>query len=315
MPTASVSRNLEGVAMNRYVLLILALPIVGVADNPFACVESDFAEAFLDEWYKERPTYSTSKPDKLVDIKLPEQFKLVGSNVTTFEFTVIYKTKAGANHAFSSVMDALEEDGWTNMADIRLMQQAVFRSHSMPTMAVVCRDDQPGILAIAFEQKSEQTFLSFSGYHVLPESPGTLGIGCNFVAPKPNAISEILRSNLPVLILPDDAREHGSGQSDRGDEVHLRIVFSTTMSRQELLDHFADQLHEQAWAIDSNWSGKQAAGSMWSFEPPNAGTLIGELHISGSANDAYRVRFVVWPAVGRDAVARKREEYFLIPSN
>lgn len=300
--------------MIRYVLIILALPIAALADNPFAIVDSDFADAFLGKWFESRPTYSTSIPDNLMDIELPEDFSLIGSQVGEREFIVVYKSTAKTDEVFLKVVDAMEEDGWTNLSDFSLVSQRVYRTHAMPTIAAFCRNEPAGLLAIAIEERPQKTFLSFSGYRN-PQVPGPLGIGCSLVAPTIYPFSDVLRDYLPILILPDDAQKHGDSRTESGDEVRARIILSTTLSREDLANHFAEQIQKQDWVLDSNWIGKHTAGSLWSIESADAGTLIGELAVSGSTGDDFRVRFAIWPAVGRDVAARAREAHLPHQSN
>ena len=98
--------------MNRFALLLLALPTAIFADDPFDCVDPDIVEAFLGNWYQNRPNYSTSIPDDFVKMGLPAHFTLVGSAVHGSSVSVVYKTEENANAALSSVVDVMENEGW-----------------------------------------------------------------------------------------------------------------------------------------------------------------------------------------------------------
>ena len=60
--------------MNRFVLLILAVSTASLADDPFACVDPDVAEAFLGGWSRGLPTYSTAVPDNFPELNVPDRF-------------------------------------------------------------------------------------------------------------------------------------------------------------------------------------------------------------------------------------------------
>ncbi len=297
MQSKSPHLSMEGSSMNRYsLILLLALPVCTFADNPLSNVDPDFAEAFLHDWYDEAPKYSTSKPEQIVNLNLPKQFELVGSKVTKREFLVIYKTKLGHDKAFELITDVMDKDGWTNQDSLLATPNLLFQSHMIPTVGAFCREEPAGLLAISIEQKPDKTYVSFSGKHFLPDSPGTLGIGCDFITPKVTPMVQVLKEYLPKLTLPEDARLTGDGSSFSHNEIRKRTMFSTKSNRDELVDHFAVQMRDQDWVADSNWSGKHAAGSMWTIESSDVGTLIGEVLVSRSVVHGFRMDFVIWPA-------------------
>ena len=57
--------------MKRITLFCLMLPAAAFGDDPFACVDPDFADAFLGNAYFGRPTYSTDVPAALTGLQVP----------------------------------------------------------------------------------------------------------------------------------------------------------------------------------------------------------------------------------------------------
>jgi hypothetical protein len=103
----------------------------------------------------------------------------------------------------------------------------------------------------------------------------------------------MLQSHLPILKLPEDAKFSNVGGGGSGDEINSRVDVLTAMGRAELLSFLGDQIQDQLWVFDTNWSGELSSGSLWTLDTPDDGMLIGTLHIFGPSVGAVRIRFSV----------------------
>ena len=277
--------------MNRFILLTLAMSTASFADDPFACVDPDVADAFLGGWRQSLPTYSTSVPDKFAELNVPARFTLVGSQVADSHMSVVYKTEMNTEAALSSAVSAMTDTGWTKMEDHEMSARGGFQTSTRAKAASLCHDDNPRVLSAIAHSKSDQTYVSYSMYSQLRSQP------CGEPTPTPRFDPyRTLSGHLPVLKLPEDARSSNVGGGGGGDEVNSHVDVLTTMSRAELLSFLGNQIQDQQWVFDTNWSGELSSGSLWTLDTPDDGMLIGTLHIFGPSVGAVRVRLSVSPA-------------------
>jgi hypothetical protein len=113
-PPVSLFKDMK---MNRFVLLFLAVSTASLADDPIACVDPEFADAFLGGWSRDPHTYSTSVPDNFPNLNVPDRFTLVGSQVTDSYSSVVYKTEIGTEAALLGAIRTMTDAGWTKMKD------------------------------------------------------------------------------------------------------------------------------------------------------------------------------------------------------
>jgi len=275
--------------MNRFVLLILTASTASFADDPFACVDPDVADAFLGG-NRNPPTYSTSVPDKFAELNVPTRLTLVGSQVAGTHMSVVYKTQMNTEAALSSAVSAMTDAGWTKMQVHGMSQRRGFQTSTIPQATSLCSNDKSGALSVMANSKSGQTYVSYSMYGQLQSQV------CSESTPTARMDPyRALMGNLPVLKLPEDAKSSNVGGGGSGDEVNTRVDVLTAMSRAELLSFLGDQIQDQQWVFDTNWSGEMSSGSLWTLDTPEDGMLIGTLHIFGPSVGAVRVMFSVSP--------------------
>jgi len=274
--------------MNRFVLLILAASATSFADDPFACVDPDIADAFLGGWYQNSPTYSTSVPGDFVELNIPTSLTLVGSQVADSHMMAVYKTEESTEAALSAAVSAMTEAGWTAISDQQMPTMRGFQSSLQPRAISLCSDDKSDALSVMVNGKSGQTYVSYSMYGHMQSR-----ICSEQVPTAPMAPHGTLMGHLPILKLPENAKSFNGGGGGSGDEANTRVDVLTAMSQSELLSFIGDQVRDQQWEFDTNWSGRMSSGSLWTLDTPDDGILIGMLHIFGPSVGAVRVRFSV----------------------
>ena len=114
-------------------LLILAIAHSAYAEDPFACVDPDVADAFLGDSYRGRGEYLTSIPQGFVNLAVPSGLSLVGSQKANSMTTVVYKTSMGADQALGSAVRAMTEAGWTEKEQRHGRVRGGFQTSSRPT--------------------------------------------------------------------------------------------------------------------------------------------------------------------------------------
>lgn len=275
--------------MRRAILLILLVSGVSNADDPFACVAPDVADAFLGNWYQGRPEYSTSVPDGFTHFDVPAQMSLVGSQISGPMTTVVYKTSMDADLALSSAVTALSKSGWVAHVDQHRSGMRGFQTRSRPATAVVCHEDEADALSVIANNKSGKTLVSFVRHS---ESQGC---GGETVA-RPHHDPSDMMTKLPALNLPNGVKASNTGMGGSGDDVSSRVDISGAMGRSELQSYFEHQIRGQNWEYQTSWSSHRSSGSVWTLDTAEDGFLIGTLHLFDAGADPIRVRFSVNPA-------------------
>lgn len=277
--------------MKRIALLYLILPAAAFGDDPFACVDPDFADAFLGNAYFGRPTYSTTLPTALNELRVPDSFSLIGSEISNHGVRVIYKTDESAETALSAAVEQIAGDEWRNLPDIMHMPRGGFQNRAIPRMARLCRDAEPGLLSINASDPDGRTYLSYSMSNYGEGQTCTALESQSRMTGQRAAMG--LWDKLPQLNLPDDTQSTSAGMGGGGNEYHSDVIVSSGMSRDILVGYLGDQIRDQGWTFDTRWSGNFSAGSIWSKTSPDDETLIGILHAYGESPDTYRVRFAI----------------------
>jgi hypothetical protein len=273
----------------RYVsLLMLAISAASYAEDPFACVDPDVADAFLGNSYQERGEYSTSIPDDFVPLDVPGGLSLVGSQIVDSMTTVVYKTKMDAGAALDAAVGAMAKSGWVENEERQWGVSGGFQTSSMPMATVLCHDDEPDALSIIAIDKSGRTFVSYMR-HSASQSCGDAPTARHYDP------SEMMRL-VPALKLPKGAKATNAGMGGSGNEVGSHVDISGAMGRSELQNFFEDQIRNQGWEFQTGWSSHLSSGSVWTLESADDGILIGTLHLFDSGGDPIRVRFNVNPA-------------------
>jgi len=269
--------------------LILLLSGASYADDPFACVDPDFTDAFLGYSYQGRPEYSTSLPDGFVRLNTPAGLLLVGSQISGPMTKIVYKTGMDAEPALTAAVSALADSGWIENTDHQRPARGGFQSGSRATAKIVCHDNDTGALSVIADDRSGQTFVSYL-YHSVSQSCGDTP-----AAPLRHDPSEMMRL-VPILKLPVGAKASNTGRGGNGHEVGSRVDISGATGRSELQNFFEDQIRNQSWEFQTGWSSHLSSGSVWTLDSAEDGILIGTLHLFDSGVDPIRVRFSVNPS-------------------
>ena len=271
-------------------LLIVALSNAAYADDPFACVDPDVADAFLGDPYRGRGEYSTMIPDRFVNLNLPAGSSLIGSQSANSMTTVVFKTKLDRVPALTAAVDAMTRSGWTEYEHERRGITGGFQTNNRPISATaLCNDEIPGALSVIASEKSGQTFVSYVHH---PDSPS-----CGVKQPVEvmHDPSEMMRL-VPRLKLPERATATNSGMGGNGHQVSSHADVSGPVSRSDLSDHLENQIRDQGWEFQTSWSSHHSSGSVWALDTVDDGLLIGTLHLFDSGVEPIRVRFSLTPA-------------------
>jgi hypothetical protein len=278
-------------------LCMLALTSAAFADDPFSCVDPDVADAFLGNAYQGRGEYSNSVPTHFVALNVPTGFSLVASKTLDAMSTVIYKSDMDSQPTLTAAVDALTKVGWTENSQQRRQLSGGFQTHSRPSAAVLCHDDDEWALSVIVTDQSDSTFVSYV-QHSASQSCGATP------DESPHHDPSEMMSLVPTLNLPQGAKATNSGMGGNGHEVSSHVDISGAVGRSELMTHFEDQIRQQGWEYQTNWSSHLSSGSVWALDTVEDGVLIGTLHVFDSGVGPMRVRLSVNPADPRKGKGR-----------
>ena len=274
--------------MRHTYFLILAMFQSVYADDPFACVDQDVADAFLGDSYRGRGEYSTSVPDGFADLNVPPGWSLVGSQTLDSMKTVVYKTDMTTIRALSVAVGAMADAGWAENDQRHRRMSGGFQASSRPTGTVLCNDDNAEALSVTAADKSGQTFVSYI------QSPASQSCGvAEPVLPRHHP-SDMMRP-VPALRLPEGTKASNTGMGGNGHEVSSHVDISGALGRSDLKSFLEDQIRDHEWEFQSGWSSHHSSGSVWALDNAEEGLLIGTLHLFDSGVDPIRVRFSVTP--------------------
>ena len=255
-----------------------------LASDPLECVDPEFVRAFLSGRSSTPILYSTEVPDHFEIREIPSDMKLIGSRKEEYTTTVIYRTDQGVRDAYSGLEDALSEQGWEDITYERTPSRRGFQSADQFMVAEYCRDIDDTNLAVVVSERSGQSLVSLRQY-VRKTMLGCMGI-----------IRERrrdLRDNLPILNPPDGAQTFNVRKVTNTHEVSTSVDVSDRMNREELLDFFGNQIRDQNWTFETEWSSNLSSGSVWSRNTSEQGILVGTLHLYDAGSDPVRVRFSI----------------------
>ena len=283
--------------MRHACLLILTIASSVSAEDPFACVDPDVADAFLGDSYGGRGAYSTSIPNGFAALIVPPGLSLIGSQTMNLSTSVVYKAKQGKGSALKAAVAAMADAGWSENAQQYRWMTGGFQSGSRPTSAVLCHDDYDGSLSVIAADKSGSTFVSYV------QHPAAQSCRNKEHAAVRHDPSEMMRL-LPTLELPEGVKASNTGMGGNGHEVSSHVDISGALGRSDLSSFFENQIRDQGWEFQTRWSSQHSSGSVWALDTIEDGLLIGTLHVFNFSTHPIRVRFSVNPAD-----ATKGEDY------
>ena len=274
--------------MMHRVLILLFLPFPALAADPFACVDPDIVDAFVGNPYAEPAQYSTELPAEAADLPLPADLELTGSMTRGANVTVAYTSAQEAEAALAASVESLKRAGWQEPQPHPANPfHRGFHDASGPSTTVLCREDEPGALSVQARNRAGDSLLTFSLQRQGERSP------CTTVPVTAPLLELPLSRYLPKLEVPKGAKIRNSGGGGSNHEYGTSVVVSTTLSRDDLLRHFDEQIRAQGWTADSGWSGGMTAGTVWTRSDAENRPLVGTMRIAEAAEGVFNARFSV----------------------
>lgn len=274
------------------VLFLVISPAVVVAQDLLSCVDPDVKQALVFQGFDGDTVVSRELPKAFADFRAPEIFEFIGSSVSSLQTTVAYKTSLAAETALNDSVESLVDSGWQEFPNV-MPQTGGFRNSSQPSYSNLCREDQ--MSSVIARRVGESTFVNMS----TTSNQGNFSCSTMMSSPAMGGRDRGLSEHMPTLSLPEGtSNPRGAlfalgmgGASSDSRTARTSIAVSTQMSAQELVDDFGQQLGEQKWRMDAQWSGRLSTGSTWSTQPNDTTSLFGALDIVRIAESSYQAYF------------------------
>ena len=286
--------------MKHLILVYFLMSAAAVADDPFACADPEIVAALLGSGPEGKSQYSTELPAAFSELRVPDSLHLMGSASNPMTVRAVFETSADPDTAIAQTVELLVEDGWRDLASLMPIPRGGFQSNLIPRMAHLCRDTEPGLLSVSANDAGGQRFVSLSinNFGQLQTCQAMDARAAGVAAANGGNIYQ----DMPELKLPDGVQSTNTGMGGSPGEFHSGVLAKTTMSRASLISYVGDQIRNQGWVMDTNWSGNLSAGSIWSKKSSEDQTIIGTLHAYGVSSDTHHVRFSISrPGTGRAA--------------
>lgn len=279
-----------------------------VQAQPFEeSIPLDLARALISPGSVDNISFYQGFPPDFPDIELPAGISVMGSmGQHNAERVVLYATP-DAGQQREALVASMEEQGYRMLT--RPPQQDpdqrgfVAPDVIPPGMPVqLCHDDH-GTMMIQVVSGSAEPLLVMMGMG----SPRQMQMNCE----QQEARMELMgrqgpgagpQRYMPRLELPSGATGRsaalrafspfGSGMSGSGNTVRTSTDVSVDWPPERLHEHFAAQLREQGWTVDSEGLGTFSASSGWRGEEDDE-SLLGALQVLSSGDGQYQVTFVL----------------------
>ncbi|MEM7217700.1 MAG: hypothetical protein AAF515_05005 [Pseudomonadota bacterium] len=274
-------------AMIRYLAgLLLLVAASANAKDPFECVAPEYRHAFLTYMGDGKTEYTTDLPAGFPKLSLPEGMTLLGSNNNPHFTSAVYMSPDPADGLLEKTIKSLEGDGWISGESRSNARMGGFQTPSLPRRSMVCRDSSPGTIIVAVKEHPDYSTTSFTIY------PNQKKQRCQkSESPTDQELRRSLRSEIPYLQLPAAAKSSGYSTGGSNDEYSTQTVVTTVVPRATFLSLLGDQIEQQGWDSDANWSGNSSAGSTWTKSSKEFGRLVGILRSISLGDGEFDVSF------------------------
>lgn len=254
---------------------------------------------------------SPNLPVDFPPFNMPDTIRVLGSLDNNFSQLVVFRTAVPPEEAGMEIAAGFEAAGWTRLVSI---------NYEQPTNGFVYANQAP--LPVG---PNEQFCHDRFGTMTITPAAGTdlvnvrmanqalmqPGFSCQEQNAQRQRQLDMGRGGFPFgnlqnsryvprLELPvdDDAADtpqppfrRFGGFSGSDNDLETQASVAVDMTAAEVNAHFAGQMEEQGWVLDSDWSGQITAGGNWSLRPEPDLSLIGILSVIERAEGVFDLKF------------------------
>ena len=263
------------------------------AQDLLECVDPDVREGLLFQGFDSNVVVSRQLPALMQSVTIGGDFKFIGSSVSDIQTSIAYKTAQPPDAAVREMTAALESAGWKDFG-VQTTPQGGFVTGSVPLYAALCKDQQT--ITLLSRESDDATFVNLRSVNqAVTQCAAMASRGATAAA---GSIGFHLGELMPRLTLPAGAQPAGlqgrlgaTGVSGSNRSATTNVTIETELGAASLAEHFRDELEQQDWLMDGNWTASVSAGSTWTATRDENLKLIGLLDVIAIGGSTYEATF------------------------
>ena len=240
--------------------------------------------------------------DAFPPFTVPDEFTVLASADQGFSRRVILATTLDGADAGAAIRDAFVAEGWVELAE-QGAPQVGFVATSAPQFATSLCHDAHGVLIVLVNPGADARYVSINqnlGARMIGRAEPTCAQLQGGVLNDPafgirNGLGPALSRYVPSMVMPLSSQP-GAPQarimsmSGSSNEWETDGALTIDWSVDEVFEHFATQIGEQGWQLDTSALGTQAAMGIWTRSVDGL-DLAGTLSIVNTGTDNWEMRF------------------------
>lgn len=283
-------------------LSVVALP--AGADTEFEdSIPIEVAEVLFDASLNGQFEIYSDIADAFPPFELPDNFTVIGSTVQNGNLRAVVSSAMASDAAIQQLRDAFEVEGWEQLPAYNPPAQdtgfvapgpVIVRSNTS-----LCHDEL-GRLSISSAERGTTNYYAIFMYNAFMGS--SQGSCASQLAMQQQSLaqmrfSEGIRQYMPRMEVPEaeNIRPRGAfiggGSSSSNNSAETETNLRSNLGIEALYEHFAEQILEQGWEIDSEVVGDRSANGTWTRSPEPDLELVGTLSVLETSDSNYELRF------------------------
>jgi len=282
-------------------LSVLALP--AGADTEFEdSIPIEVAEVLFDASLNGQFEIYSDIADAFPPFELPDNFTVIGSTVQNGNLRAVVSSAMASDAAIQQLIAAFEVEDWQQLPAFNPPAQDTGFVAPGPitvrTANSLCHDDL-GRLSISAAERGAINYFAIFMYNAFGGSQGSCA---SQIARQQQSMAQMqfsdgVRQYMPRMEVPEaeNIRPRGAfiggGSSSSNNSAETETNLRSDLDIEELYKHFAEQILEQGWEIDSEVVGDRSANGTWTRAPEPNLELVGTLSVLETSDSNYELRF------------------------
>ena len=252
--------------------------------------------------------------DDFPEFQLPSEFDVMGSVVQNSQMRVALTTELEESAATEALKESFLDSGWVEMPQFQRFPSTRGFVSAVETRTFygsqICHDEH-GQLSIGFRQRDEGNVVSLRSSYGFARN----WRNCDELIAQQEQSMAMMRGRssglgelMPRLEVPEEARQGsrpalmlgGMSSSSDSAETDARIELEWELER--VYQHFAEQILEQGWTLDTESIGSLTATGTWTQTVEQNVNVIARLDVVSAGDGDFDLTMTVEVPGGRGGV-------------
>ena len=285
----------------RFAFLLLPLQVsIAMAATPYEdSIPLDVAEALFDFANSGNFSVYSDIVSDFPEFQIPPDFEVLGSTITNQMMRVALGTGLDADNALEAITSSFLGNGWISMPVFNPVRQDrgfVFPNQAEPQIRQLCHD-QAGQVSISFRRREPQNFVVLTKAQVSGRNRGSCA---QLIAQQERSMGMMMGQRgsiqyMPRLVVPNmvDTRSVPGwvlgGISGSSRSADSEATIESELDLEGVYRHFAAQLAEQGWALDTESIGSVGANGIWTRSPEAELDLVAHFNVVSTEESRYEL--------------------------